>query len=259
MAQAVKTMLKQVWKNPMARVVAVVLLLLLSYGGYRIYKELTMPPPLVYLIPEDYIGPVFVLFGQSDGVDVKPDPLGNAVWVPENGIVKIREKDSSKLLQPFVDNNRPEYMIAVSKSGERRIMGLFGHIPHRVGDSENLRWIPYMDESFKMHKFHYDLDVRKGHDFLPENLRRKRAVFNHDACRHLDFSPRHDDIADGTISMDEAGVPHCGQFIIISPDEMDTAPEWIWKESQTVYDSVQELVDEANERLKKKKAYYGLP
>lgn len=43
-------------------------------------KNSTMPPPLVYLIPEEYFGPVFVFFGQKDGVDMSPDPLGIRFW-----------------------------------------------------------------------------------------------------------------------------------------------------------------------------------
>jgi hypothetical protein len=51
-----------------------------------------MPRPLVYLVPVNYRGPIFVLFGQEHGIETQPDPLGRAVTIPENGIVLLRGK-----------------------------------------------------------------------------------------------------------------------------------------------------------------------
>lgn len=51
-----------------------------------------MPPPFAYLIPADYFGPVVTLFGQPGGVEMQPDPLGQAVEVPETGVVKVRAR-----------------------------------------------------------------------------------------------------------------------------------------------------------------------
>ena len=55
-AAAIKLLLKYKW-------IGLLLLAASAYGAHHIYKEYTMPPPLVYLIPEDYFGPVFVFFG----------------------------------------------------------------------------------------------------------------------------------------------------------------------------------------------------
>ena len=102
----------------------VLLIVAASYGGYRIYKEITMPPPLVYLIPEEYFGPVFVFFGQPDGVDVQPDPLGQSVLVPENGVVKLKAAVDD-VMGTSSETHRATYMVAVSKTGQRKVLKMF--------------------------------------------------------------------------------------------------------------------------------------
>ncbi|USX08899.1 hypothetical protein [Paraburkholderia fungorum] len=46
--------------------------------------------PLIYVVPESYVGPVVSLFDQPDGVEPVPTKDGLEVLVPENGIAKIR-------------------------------------------------------------------------------------------------------------------------------------------------------------------------
>ena len=45
------------WR-PFATLGILAIALLAGFIGYRYYKEVTMPPPFVYLIPADYFGPV---------------------------------------------------------------------------------------------------------------------------------------------------------------------------------------------------------
>ena len=46
--------------------IGLILVVAVAYGGHYIYQKYTVSPSLVYLIPEDYFGPVFVFFGQPD-------------------------------------------------------------------------------------------------------------------------------------------------------------------------------------------------
>ena len=100
--------------------IGLLLVVALAYGSHYIYKELTMPPPLVYLIPEDYVGPVFVFFDQPDGVELMPDPLGHAVKVPENGLVKLRATVEEAIPSNEGATKQVLFWVAVSKEGRRR-------------------------------------------------------------------------------------------------------------------------------------------
>ena len=61
----------------------------------------------------------------------------------------------------------------------------------------------------------------------------------------------------GQIDMDEAGVPHCGKFLIASPREVLEMPDWLWREpSRQLYSSIDEFVIEANERVQKIRDFY---
>ena len=46
--------------------------------------------PLIYVIPDSYVGPAVALFNQPDGIEPVQTKDGLEVRVPENGIVKIR-------------------------------------------------------------------------------------------------------------------------------------------------------------------------
>ena len=70
------------------------------------------------------MGPVFVFFGQPDGVEPIPDPLGHAVKVPENGLIKLRasveeaipSNEGATVILPF---------LALAKSGVKRRASIF--------------------------------------------------------------------------------------------------------------------------------------
>jgi hypothetical protein len=128
---------------------ALLLLVAMGCGLVKLYKEITMPPPLVYLIPESYLGPVFAFFDQKDGVDVQPDPLGNSVWVPENGVVKIKQK-VGEVVGESREGYRATYVISVTKDGNRKILKFNGNTQR----DENGEWVNfYFDENSKLHKF----------------------------------------------------------------------------------------------------------
>lgn len=228
------------------RWLALLLLAACSYGLVQLYKEFTMPPPLVYLIPEDYFGPVFVFFGQEDGVDVQPDPLGNSVWVPENGVVKVKQK-TSEVLGNSREGYRATYTISISKHGERKVMKVHGSAER----DENGIWKTYyFDENTRLHEFPAGSEIGKPRFYyFTEAEKNERMVFNHDGCAHQ-FSS--DNESNGKS-------PACGKFLVVSPNEYLNLPIFMWRELQHPYSSIQQFVNEANERIKKKKEYYHLP
>jgi hypothetical protein len=227
-----------------------------SYGAYRLYKEMTtMPPPLVFLIPADYFGPVFFFFDQADGVDVVPDPLGQAVNVPVNGVVKFKAK-SKEIVPSFNDKDkRPMYWIYVDKQGNRKSLKFNA----RSWYDENNKWFDgYLDENSEFKKFPI-LDGKDGFYYFSAEQRNEKMIFNHDTCKHQNFT---------AVPMPGPGEPPvrkndpspaCGKFLITTPNEYDKLPDWMWEEAQREFDSIQSFVDEANERVQKKKEYYKLP
>ncbi len=241
-------------KKPLFKWLCVLLIVAASYGGYRIYKEITMPPPLVYLIPEEYFGPVFVFFGQPDGVDVQPDPLGQSVWVPENGVVKLKAA-TGVVMGTSSETHRATYMVSVSKTGERKVLKMFVSAYKRPDESW---WWGYLGEKLDLHQFQIQGDW-KEFSFVPKHLLDERMVFNHDGCRHQGFTPHVREVMEGKMSGKEAGTPACGKFLVVTPNQYWKLPDWMWEDAQRPYGSIQEFVDEANERVKKKKEHYKLP
>jgi hypothetical protein len=225
-----------------------------SYGAYRLHKEMTtMPPPLVFLIPADYSGPVFFFFNQPDGVDVQPDPLGQAVNVPENGVVKIKAR-ANDVVPKGDEKFRPVYMIFVDKNGKRTIPR-FNINPWY---DENSKWFDgYLDEKSQLNSFPI-LDGKDGFYYFNDQQRSEKMVFNHDTCDHQNFTNVSMLAPDNSWARNHPG-PACGKFLITTPNEIFKLPDWMWEDSQRSYNSIQSFVDEANERVQKKKEYYKLP
>jgi hypothetical protein len=88
-------------------------------------KGNSMNKPLVYLIPEENIGPVFVFFGQSDGLDSLPDPLGNAVIVPANGVIKLKASATALIKNnvSLMTDEQRNYVIELLSATKRVIEG----------------------------------------------------------------------------------------------------------------------------------------
>lgn len=78
-----------------------------------------MKPPVVFLIPEDFIGPVFVIFDQEDGQELKLDPLGVSLTVPENGLIKVKPSKNEVLTKGMNYDKRNVYWITITKDGQR--------------------------------------------------------------------------------------------------------------------------------------------
>jgi len=231
----VKRLLKFKWPG-------LLLLAALAYGAHYVYKELTMPPPLVYLIPEDYFGPVFVLFGQPDGVDLIPDPLGHAVKVPENGLVKLRATVGEAIPSNEGDTKQVLFWAALSKDGSRRIYMAVGPIKKNE-TGEFVRF--FADENSKTLMF----PLKEGEPdfyFFSEARKSERMIFEHGGCKQQRFVP---------VDASDSKRPSCGKFLVLSPNEVMKMPYWMWDRLDGEYTSIKELEKDLNEVVVKKKDY----
>lgn len=200
-------------------------------------KGNSMNKPLVYLIPEEYIGPVFVFFGQSDGIETLPDPLGNAVIVPANGVIKLKAS-ATVLINNDVKDKRNIYWIKVLRSGERKIM----LVSNNTSVAENGGSVDsYYDEQGILHRHSMKGSVDPFYYFNSDQ-KKERMIFEHGSCKHQKFSAPNEP---------ESNWPACGKFLVISTNEYFKKPAWLWDETSEDYNSIQELEAEANGRALK--------
>jgi hypothetical protein len=211
-------------------------------GASQSDRRSTMKKPLVYLVPDRYIGPVFVFFGQKDGINTFADPLGNAVNVPRNGIIKLKGS-VTELINDLGENSRNVYWVSVSKDNTRKIM-TFNNDTERSDDGES--YYSYVDEVGKAHRHRYN---GKGDPFFyfSEQKKREKMIFDHDGCKHQRFAPPH---------AAESALPACGKFLVIAPAQYFKMPRWLWDDTHREYTSIQELETEANERAAKIEQLY---
>ena len=81
--------------------------------------------PLVYLIPEDYFGPVVVLFNQPDGQVPKVEPIGRVLIVPDNGLLKVQGELQLKPSPEY--GGRQSFSLSVNPKGERTLLSEINH------------------------------------------------------------------------------------------------------------------------------------
>ena len=226
--------------------IAILLIAGIAFGAYRIYKEYTMPPPLVYLIPEDYFGPVFVFFGQPDGVELIPDPLGHAVKVPENGLVKLRASVDEAIPSNEGATKQVLFWVAVSKEGHRRIFMVSG--PTQKNE-EGVFLRQYADSNSKTLRFPIKENAPPFYYFT-EAQKNERMIFHHGGCKHQGFIPEKEN---------RSKEPDCGRFLVLSPNDTLKEPHWIWDRLGGEYTSIQELEKDLNEVVEKKKTFLLKP
>lgn len=219
--------------------VGLLLIAALAYGAHHIYKEYTMPPPLVYLIPEDYFGPVFVFFGQPDGVELIPDPLGHAVRVPENGLVKLRATVSEAIPSNEGETKQVLFWVAVSKDGDRRIYMVSG--PTQKNE-EGVFVRQYADPTSRTLVFPIKENEPPFY-YFSDTQKKERMIFEHGGCKQQRFIPEKDS---------DVKRVSCGKFLVLSPNEQIKKPYWIWHDLGKNYTSIQELEKDLNKVMRLK-------
>lgn len=113
-----------------------------------------MKPPIVFLISENFIGPVFVVFDQADGQDLKTDPLGLSLTVPENGLIKVKASKDEVLTRGMNYDKRNVYWITTTKEGQRINMPYQGE-GARDYDKE-VFWTWYIDKDNQAKQMAFD-------------------------------------------------------------------------------------------------------
>lgn len=118
------------------------------------YGKDAMKPPVVFLIPEQFIGPVFVVFDQEDGQDLKTDPLGVSLTVPENGFIKVKASKNEVLTRGMNYDKRNVYWITLTKDGQRVNM------PYQGGGARDydkeVDWTWYIDTNNQSKQMIFD-------------------------------------------------------------------------------------------------------
>ncbi|WP_198291986.1 MULTISPECIES: hypothetical protein [unclassified Janthinobacterium] len=201
-----------------------------------------MPPPIVYIVPNDFIGPVFVFFGQKDGITPSADILGRSVLIPKNGVIKIKQ-DVGDVIAKQEDGKQNMYWVEISKSGIRKKLILNDNTQQeKNGDFyEN-----YYDENGLPHKYPV---IEKNHPFyyFSESQRKEKMIFGHEGCQHQFLEKN-------TESTEKP--PACAKFLVISPNQFLTMPRWMWNGINHPYSSISEFEETANERVLMKENFY---
>lgn len=204
-----------------------------------------MPPPLVYLLPDDFYGPVFALFGQPDGVDPQPDPLGRAVRVPENGLVRIRPSFDDVV--STADDARPFIMVKVAQDGMRKVLFIQGNDQQ----DNNGDWMSvYINDQGTIYRHLNFADAHKpSFYYFSESQKKESMVFRATGCAYQIFGP----------DPEKSPTQPCGKFLILTPNMMlsfglkEEPPYWMWQDLDGYYRSVADLEKDLNDVVKKKK------
>lgn len=201
--------------------------------SFKFFSDFKMISPLVYLVPDTYVGPVFVFFGQKDGIELTTDPLGKSVTVPDNGIIKIKEP-IGRVVGERENGPQNIYFVRISKNGDRKIIKIVGNTER---DNDGELFDVYYDEQGKGHKFLIGKNPKPFY-YFSEHDKNEKMIFSHEGCQNQLFIP------DNSPNMEP---PDCGKFLVMSPNEFLIKPDWMWENLQHPYSSIDQLIQQADE------------
>ncbi|MFL9948983.1 hypothetical protein PQR68_23620 [Paraburkholderia agricolaris] len=237
-------------------------LVLLAAIGFGLDRSRRMP--LIYVIPESYVGPVAALFDQPDGIEPVHTKDGLEVRVPENGIIKIKGN-------PKLGNSRtfPKSTVVFElekRDGSRDVLSEAINPWQDYDQNDNPHWkVGIRDVQGNLRTIAVS-DKKEGFVFddFPEVDRSRTMIFWHESCQDRVFGPESEAYLAGEKTAEELHVPPCGEFVVGSFNHIRQWPEWMFLRGKgkqekmhvrnPTYSSIQELVDEANARAVKKKA-----
>ena len=214
-------------------------LLVVLVGSYSLKdKFMPRPSPFVYLIPADYFGPVVTYFGQPDGVEMKPDPLGHAVDVPKTGIVKVRARRQD-VMGISEDGYLATYFVSVAPEG-RKVMKVLTDVYRDDGAF----WQGVIDDTPAMTRYEIGTEGKGNYDHLPKNLQNERMISSRQGCRFR------------FINADEASKQAgCDEFLVISPNEDMETGDWMWGNFGSYFESLEDFSAKIAE-IQQRKAEY---
>lgn len=218
--------------------------------------------PLIYLIPEDYFGPVVGLFEQPDGVEPVRTPEGLVVRVPDNGIIKIKGKYKLGHSEAF-PKSTVVFMLEKKDGTHQPLLEAIN--PWQDFDKENRPWMVGIRNVQGELQVFPTLDNAWVYDLFPQSDQNKPMVFWHDSCVDRVFGPEWQAYEAGRKDADDLNIPQCGEFVVGKYNEIKSWPEWMFLRGKgrheksgkrsAIYESVQELIDEANVRLSRKRQF----
>ena len=150
------------------------------------YWKDAMKPAVVFLVPEAFIGPVFVVFSQANGQDLKLDPLGVSLTVPENGLIKVKASRNEVLTKSMNFTKRNVYWITVNNAGQR------SNMPYQGGGGRDydkeVDWTWYIDTQNQAKQMIFDEKLYpKTNDaefyFLTKAQVKLKTVYSWNTCR----------------------------------------------------------------------------
>ncbi|WP_244135198.1 MULTISPECIES: hypothetical protein [Burkholderia] len=219
--------------------------------------------PLIFLIPSDYVGPVVALFDQKDGIDLVHASDGYEVSVPANGIVKVKghptfERGGGYPYSSIV-------FLLVDRDGRRHPLREAINPWQEYDKDDNAHWlVGIRDAQGNLRKIPLSNAGGFVFDDFSEAEKSEKMVLWHDTCQDRVFSPDYPAYQAGEKTARELNIPPCGEFVVGSVNHVRAWPEWMFLRGKgkqeklgirnPAYRSVQQLVDEANERNAKKKA-----
>lgn len=167
---------------------------------------------------------------------MKPVPLGNAVTIPRNEVLKLKGTVDDLIGKDGTVRN--VYWVTPIDEERQKILWIVNAL---VQDTEG-NWVySYYDEVGKLHRAKGKSPI--GYfKHIPAAKRNDRMVMAHGGCKHQRFVPP------GT---PDAKIPDCGKFLIISPSGYRNLPDWLWNDTSREYSSIAELESEADQRRTK--------
>ncbi|MGY0653014.1 hypothetical protein ACW7GZ_14365 [Luteimonas sp. A537] len=210
-----------------------------AWTVYKIYQDNVMPPPFVYLIPDDYFGPVVTFFGQPGGIEMKPDPLGHAVDVPDSGVIRIRAKRQD-VMGISEEGYRATYFVSAASDGSRKVMKVLTDVYREKG----IWWQGVIDERENMARYDIGEETKGNFEHLPEHLLNERMIAARQGCRFRFVN------AD-----EESRKAGCDEFLVISPNEREATRNWLWGDFGSYFESLDAFAEHILKIQDKKRAY----
>ncbi|PCE26121.1 hypothetical protein BWP39_16480 [Paraburkholderia acidicola] len=219
--------------------------------------------PLIFLIPQEYSGPVVILFDQPGGIDLTPGKDGYEVKVPANGIIRVKGT--------YTFDNGGGYpgssivFLMIGKNEERTPL-LEAINPWQEWDKDDrMSWlVGIRDVRGNLQKIPQSYAEGFVFDDFPESVKDKPMILWHDSCQDRVFGPDWEAYGAGEKTAEDLHIPPCGEFVVGSIERIRTWPEWMFlrgkgkteklRINNPAYTSIQELIDEANARVARKKA-----
>ncbi|MFM0645434.1 hypothetical protein PQR14_13990 [Paraburkholderia bryophila] len=240
---------------------ALLVVVLLVAIGFGLERSRRMP--MIYVIPESYVGPVVALFDQPDGIEPVRTKDGLEVRVPENGIVKIRGTAKLGHSQAF-----PKSTVVFElekQDGRREVLSEAIDPWQDYDEKDNAHWkVGIRDVQGNLRVIPVS-DRRDGFVFddFPDVDRSRPLIFWHESCEDRVFGPESEAYLAGEKTAEDLHVPPCGEFVVGTFNHIRQWPEWMFLRGKgkqekmgirnPTYSSIQQLVDEANARVVRKK------